>query len=151
MSKFQPAFWKEKKLHQLSNLEWEALCDGCGQCCLHKLEDADTGEIAYTNVSCRLLELETCRCQNYPKRKTLVPDCVILKPEYVDQFKWLPVTCAYRLISEGKDLLDWHPLISGSVNSVHDAGISVAKYAVSEREAGDLQDHIISIEEYTNE
>lgn len=140
-------FWKAKTLEQMDNKEWESLCDGCGQCCLHKLEDDETGDVSYTNVACRLLDLETCRCTNYPRRKKLVPDCVILKPKDVSNFKWLPDTCAYRLISERKDLFPWHPLISGSNSMVHKAGISVSNKAVSEREAGDLQDHIIHIDD----
>jgi len=144
LSKSKP-FWKSKELAEMTSEEWESLCDGCGLCCLHKLEDYDTGEIAYTNVACRLLNLETCRCKKYTKRKKLVPDCVHLKPEQVESFKWLPTTCAYRLISEGKDLYDWHPLKSGSALSVHQAGISISGKAISERDAGDLQDHMIDV------
>lgn len=139
-------FWKEKQLADMSKTEWESLCDGCGLCCLNKLEDEDTAEVSYTNIACRLLDLENCRCKNYQKRKKLVPDCVILKAEHLDQFKWLPPTCAYRLIAENKDLFDWHPLISGSAGSVHKAGISVKGKVISERCAGDLQDHIVSLE-----
>ena len=105
MEREQLPFWKEKTLEEMDIIEWESLCDGCGLCCLHKLEDDETGDISYTNVACRLLDLSTCRCSNYPKRKKLVPDCVILKPADVNEFKWLPSTCAYRLISEGKSLL----------------------------------------------
>ena len=128
--------------------EWEALCDGCGQCCLHKLEDEDSSEIFYTEVACRLLDTKSCRCTKYSARKKLVPDCVILKPENVDQFNWLPKTCAYRLLSEAKELFSWHPLISGSPNSVQDAGISVKGKIISERSAGDLQDHIIDLDDF---
>ena len=131
--------------------QWESLCDGCGLCCLHKLEDADTAEVSYTNVACRLLDLESCRCKNYPQRKVLVPDCVILKPQYVSEFKWLPKSCAYRLIAEGKDLSPWHPLISQNNKSVHEAGISVCNKVLSERDAGDLQDHITALEEISHE
>lgn len=140
-------FWQEKALDEMSQDEWESLCDGCGLCCLHKLEDYDTGDVSYTNVACRLLDIDTCRCRKYSKRKKLVPDCVILKPEDVQKFKWLPKTCAYRLISEGKDLFDWHPLISGSGLTVHKSGVSVSQKAISERDAGDLEDHIIDISE----
>lgn len=139
-------FWKEKSFEKMSTDEWESLCDGCGLCCLHKLEDADTGDVSYTNVACRLLDTDSCRCKKYTKRKKLVPDCVILKPENVNEFKWLPKTCAYRLLSEGKDLFPWHPLVSGSNLSVHKAGISVAGKVISERDAGDLQDHIIHVD-----
>ena len=147
MSKIEPEFWKKKSFNQMSEDEWEALCDGCGKCCLHKLEDEDNGEIFYTEVACRLLDIKTCRCMKYSARKKLVPDCVILKPENVDPFNWLPKTCAYRLLSEGKDLYNWHPLLSGSQNSIHEAGISVKGKVISERSAGDLQDHIIDLDD----
>lgn len=143
-------YWKRKSFEKMSATEWESLCDGCGLCCLHKLEDADTGLISYTDVACRLLNTTSCRCKNYPKRKKLVPDCVILKPEDVEKFKWLPTTCAYRLISEGKELYPWHPLLSGSDRSVHDAGISVTGKVISERDAGDLEDHIINLKEISD-
>ncbi|MDG1437389.1 MAG: YcgN family cysteine cluster protein [Emcibacteraceae bacterium] len=146
MSESKTHFWKEKSFDDMSNNEWESLCDGCGLCCLHKLEDANTGDISYTNVACRLLDIGSCRCKKYTKRKKLVPDCVILKPEQVSEFKWLPRTCAYRLISEGKELHDWHPLISGSTLTVHKEGISVSDKAISERDAGDLQDYIIHVD-----
>lgn len=142
----QTPFWKEKRLQDMTLQEWESLCDGCGLCCLHKLEDEDTAEVSYTNVACRLLELKSCRCKNYPKRKKLVPDCVVLKVEHISEFKWLPPTCAYRLISENKDLFDWHPLVSGTELSVHDANISVKNKVISERDAGDLEDHIVPLE-----
>ncbi len=141
-----PPFWKNKKLDEMSTEEWESLCDGCGLCCLHKLEDEDTAKVSYTNVACRLLDLDSCRCKNYPMRKKLVPDCVVLTVEQVSQFKWLPPTCAYRLISEGKDLHNWHPLISGSADTVHLVNISVKGKVVSERDAGDLEDHLVTLE-----
>lgn len=143
MTKLPVPFWKRKTLDEMSEDEWESLCDGCGLCCLHKLEDYDTGEVSYTNVACRLLDIDSCRCKKYQKRKRLVPDCVVLKPEQVKTFKWLPTTCAYRLISEGNDLYAWHHLISGSTNTVHEAGISVMRKVISEKDAGDLEDHII--------
>lgn len=127
----------------MSESEWESLCDGCGLCCLHKLEDYDTGEVSYTNVACRLLDIRSCRCEKYKIRKKLVPDCVVLKPKQVKTFKWLPRTCAYRLISEGKDLYAWHHLVSGSKDTVHEVGISVMGKVISEKDAGDLEDHII--------
>ena len=136
-------FWLDKNLSQMTPDEWESLCDGCGLCCLHKLEDSDTGEISYTNVACRLLDTSSCQCKNYTARKKLVPDCVVLTPDQVSEFHWLPSSCAYRLVSEGKDLHPWHPLLSGSNQSVHEAGISVQGRVISERNAGDLQDHII--------
>ncbi|MEZ5757779.1 MAG: YcgN family cysteine cluster protein [Emcibacteraceae bacterium] len=150
MTKQKIPFWKRKSLSEMTTEEWEALCDGCGLCCLHKLEDADTGEIAYTDVACRLLDIKSCRCKNYEKRKNLVPDCVILKPEYVDQFKWLPETCAYRLISENKDLFPWHHLISGDRETIHKIGVSVINKVISERDAGDLEDHIINLKEFSH-
>jgi hypothetical protein len=125
-------FWEAKALDELSEAEWELLCDGCGRCCLHKLEDPDSGEIAYTQVSCRLLNTESCRCSSYGQRLDLVPDCVKLRPGDKEQLKWMPTTCAYRLIDAGKPLPEWHPLISGSDRSVHDAGISVRGRCVSE-------------------
>jgi uncharacterized cysteine cluster protein YcgN (CxxCxxCC family) len=136
-------FWREKTLSEMDNEEWESLCDGCGLCCLHKMEDDETGAVAHTNVSCRLLDIKTCRCTKYPMRKVLVPDCVILTPEKAAEFKWLPSTCAYRLMAGGKELPAWHPLKTGTSESVHKKGISVREIAVSERDAGDLEDHII--------
>lgn len=136
-------FWRRKGLRELDAQEWESLCDGCGKCCLHKLEDVDSGEIAFTNVACRLLDLGSCRCSNYPERRRLVPDCLMLTPDMVDDLSWLPGTCAYRLIAEGKDLAWWHPLVSGDPETVHRAGISVRGRVVSERRVRDLEDHIV--------
>lgn len=150
MNKEGLPYWKSKSFDKMSPPEWEALCDGCGLCCLHKLEDADTGMISYTDVACRLLDTTSCRCKNYSKRKKLVPDCVILKPKDVEKFKWLPKTCAYRLISEGKELYSWHPLLSKSDKSVHEAGISITGKVLSEKDAGDLEDHIIDLKEISD-
>lgn len=127
----------------MSKAEWESLCDGCGKCCLHKLEDEDTGNIHYTNVGCRLLNLGTCRCNDYPDRKRHVPDCVQLSPKEILQLRWLPSTCAYRLLADGKPLPWWHPLVSGDPQSVHRAGISVRGRAVAENRAGPFQHHIV--------
>jgi uncharacterized cysteine cluster protein YcgN (CxxCxxCC family) len=135
-------FWREKPLHDMTELEWESLCDGCGRCCLHKLEDEDTGEILFTRIACRLLDLSTCRCGNYRKRVKLVPDCLNLRQGFT-QFHWLPSTCAYRLLAEGDDLPDWHPLVSGQADSVHAANISVRDFALSERQGHRPEDHVI--------
>ena len=139
-------FWQNKRLGDLTPAEWEALCDGCGRCCLHKLEDEDTGELYFTNVACRLLDLESCRCRAYGRRAELVPDCLILSPSNRDLFTQLPSTCAYRLLAEGRSLPDWHPLISGNPDSVHRAGISVRDKVVSEEyiHPDQLPEHMVS-------
>lgn len=139
-----PRFWQHKPLAALSSEEWEALCDGCGKCCLHKLEDIDSGELYYTNVACRLLDLHTCRCGDYAHRHQRVADCIQLTPANLGDCRWLPSTCAYRLVAEGKDLPTWHPLVSGNAISVHAAGVSARNRAVSEQEVDDLEDHILA-------
>jgi uncharacterized cysteine cluster protein YcgN (CxxCxxCC family) len=136
-------FWRTKSLKEMSRPEWESLCDGCGRCCTVKFEDTETGLVEFTNVACRQLDTKSCRCKNYAKRKTLVPDCISLTVRMVGKRHWLPSTCAYRLIDEGKDLPWWHPLVSGDPNSVHKAGISVRNKVVSEDEVEDAEDHII--------
>ncbi|MEA3062102.1 MAG: uncharacterized protein QOJ94_1883 [Sphingomonadales bacterium] len=138
-------FW-EKPLAQLNREEWEKLCDGCGKCCLHKLEDSDTGEIHATEVACKLLDTHSARCTNYRGRRAFVPDCIRLTANNVGRMTWLPKTCAYRLRSEGKPLFDWHPLISGDPESVHRAGVSVRGWTISEGEAGDLEFHLVDRE-----
>jgi uncharacterized cysteine cluster protein YcgN (CxxCxxCC family) len=135
-------FWRAKSLSAMTRAEWESLCDGCGQCCLHKLREAD-GTLRKTRVSCRLLDRTSCKCGNYPRRKALVPDCVVLTPEAVATIAWLPETCAYRLVHQGQDLPAWHPLVSGDPESVHKAGISVRGRCVSERDAGRLENYIV--------
>ncbi|MGZ8164006.1 MAG: YcgN family cysteine cluster protein [Methylobacter sp.] len=137
------SFWKTKKLHDMTAQEWESLCDGCGKCCLHKLEDEDTGEIFFTSVVCDLIDLKTCRCTRYSERTRLVPECLDLKQHDFAEFNWLPATCAYRLLSDGKELPVWHPLVSGSAESVKEAGVSISSYAMKESEIDDLEDHII--------
>ena len=125
-------FWEQKSLAQMSDSEWESLCDGCARCCLHKLEDADTREVYYTGVRCRYLKEDSCRCSDYPRRSELMSNCIDLKRHDVAALHWLPSTCAYRLLSEGRPLYDWHPLVSGSPESVHEAGISIRGRAVSD-------------------
>ena len=136
-------FWREKSLQDLSKAEWESLCDGCGRCCLEKLEDMDTGEISYTNVACNLLDQETCGCSNYAERFRYMPDCVPLDPQNIHELKWMPSTCAYRLLAEGKDLPVWHPLVSGTRETVFLAGIAVRGRCLAHHEAGELEDHIV--------
>jgi uncharacterized cysteine cluster protein YcgN (CxxCxxCC family) len=125
-------FWKSKTLEQMSPREWESLCDGCGRCCLNKLEDEDTGETHFTNVGCKLLDGETCRCKDYRNRQKHVRDCVRLTPRGVRRIVWLPPTCAYKLLADGRDLYWWHPLVSGDPETVHAAGVSVRGRTVSE-------------------
>lgn len=136
-------FWKTKTLAGMTPQEWESLCDGCAKCCLEKIQWDGTEEVEYTNVACRLLDLETCRCSNYVQRTRYVRNCVRLEPGIISELFWMPETCAYRLLAEGKDLPDWHPLVSGEPESVHWAGQSVRGRVVTEAEAGDLEDHII--------
>lgn len=141
-----PRFWERKKLDQMSQLEWEALCDGCGKCCLNKLEDEDSGQVALTRVACRLLDDATCRCAQYDIRHQFVPDCIVLKPDNIDKNAyWMPETCAYKLLWQGDKLPDWHPLISGTADSVHAAGVSVQGLTVSEFDTpeDDWEEHII--------
>ena len=144
--KAEQPFWKTKTLAEMSTGEWESLCDGCAKCCLNKLKDADTGELFYTKVACILLDMEACRCTRYPERSRLVPDCVVLTSENVGELEWMPSTCAYRLVAEGKDLYWWHPLISGDPESVHKAGISIRGRAISERIAGPPEHYILDKE-----
>jgi len=126
------AFWRQKSLDQMNEAEWEALCDGCGQCCLLKLEDEDTGKLYLTRLACRLLDVGNCRCTDYDNRHSRVPDCLAISPANVSQIDWLPDTCAYRLIANGHDLAWWHPLVSGCASTVHQAGVSVRHMAISE-------------------
>ncbi|HVY57778.1 MAG TPA: YcgN family cysteine cluster protein [Xanthobacteraceae bacterium] len=140
-------FWQRKSLVEMTPAEWESLCDGCGRCCLVKLEEEDSGRIYFTDVGCRLLDGETCRCRDYQNRSEQVHDCVRLGPENVGKLAWLPTTCAYRLLAEGRDLYWWHPLVSGDPETVHAAGISVrgrvgaSEDTVSEDE---LEDRIVN-------
>ncbi|MFT3964875.1 MAG: YcgN family cysteine cluster protein [Sphingobium sp.] len=135
-------FW-EQPLETLDRAQWEALCDGCGKCCLHKVEDADTGDIYPTNVACRLLDRDTARCCDYKHRRALVPDCLRLTRSNVFGLEWLPESCAYRLRARGEALPDWHYLVSGDPEAVHREGHSVRGWTVSEVVAGDLENHIV--------
>jgi uncharacterized protein len=142
-------FWETKKLSEMSHDEWEALCDGCAKCCVHKLEDEETGEVHYTCVACRMLDINSCRCTDYKNRHELVPNCAALsatKPEY---FNWMPDTCAYRLLHEGKPLPPWHPLISLSPETVHAHGASARKKLIPEflADEADLEKYIVYYED----
>lgn len=137
------SFWQEKSPNEMTTEEWESLCDNCGKCCLHKLEDEDTGKIFYTSVVCDLIDLKSCRCTQYSERCTLVPDCLDLKQHDFADYTWLPTTCAYKLLAEGKDLPAWHPLVSGSSETVNEAGVSISSYAMKESEIDHVEEHII--------
>jgi uncharacterized protein len=140
-------FWLRKSLAEMTDTEWESLCDGCGRCCLSKLEEEETGRIFFTDVGCRLLDAESCRCCDYQHRTEKVGDCVRLRPDNVGEITWLPPTCAYRLVAEGRDLHWWHPLVSGDPETVHVAGVSVrGRVGASEDDVPDeqLEDHIVN-------
>lgn len=141
----QDRFWETKPLARMTKREWESLCDGCGKCCLVKLQDADTDEISYTDVACKLLDCTSARCSDYANRKKQVPDCVVLSVKLVNQLDWMPSTCAYRLLKEGKPLYWWHHLECGDPNAVHEAGISVRGRVVSETLVDDaeLVEHVV--------
>lgn len=140
-------FWKHKRLSQMTHDEWESLCDGCGRCCLHKLEDDEDGRMFYTRAACALLDIGTCRCKDYKNRERLMPDCIQLSVEQAEYFDWLPPTCAYRLLAEGEPLPDWHPLVSGDPESVIKAGISVRDIAIPESQVEDLADEVIALKD----
>ncbi|MBP0483729.1 YcgN family cysteine cluster protein [Sagittula salina] len=141
-----PRFWERKRLTDMSRDEWEALCDGCGKCCMNKLEDEETGEVVMTRVACRLFDDATCRCAQYPMRHQFVPECIVMTPQNIPQhLYWMPETCAYKLLWNGNPLPGWHPLLTGDPQSVHDAGVSMKEMTVPEFEIGedDWEEHII--------
>lgn len=144
--KTEKPFWEVKSLEEMTIEEWESLCDGCGRCCLFKLENPETGELFFTNVVCYLFDSQNCRCLDYENRSQLVPTCLTLNPENASSLYWIPKTCAYRRLAEGKKLSWWHPLVSKDPESVHKAGISIQNKAISEAEIdleNDLEDFII--------
>ncbi len=142
MRTMEQPFWKTKQLEEMSAAEWESLCDGCGKCCLSKLEDEDTGDIYWTSVACRMFDPESCRCADYENRLAAVPDCVGLTPENVRTISWLPGTCAYRLVAEGRDLYWWHRLVSGNAETVHEAGVSIrGRVRASESDLQEPEDY----------
>lgn len=134
-------FWKTTSLTDMTRTQWESLCDGCGRCCLHKLRDEESGDLVWTNVSCRLLDGHTCLCTDYARRQRRVSDCISLVPAMLDELDWLPPSCAYRLLRDGYDLPDWHPLVSGTRESVYDSGASARDRCLNERYAGALEEH----------
>jgi uncharacterized cysteine cluster protein YcgN (CxxCxxCC family) len=137
-------FWRTKKLSQMTAEEWESVCDGCGKCCLHKLQFENSRRVQYTNVACRLLDLDTCRCSDYPNRRDKVPDCVQLTAGEVKKLNWLPTSCAYRVLAAGGELPWWHHLVSGDRNTIHEAGHSVRGRVVAEKSADILEHHIVT-------
>mgnify|MGYP002620829926 CR=1 FL=1 len=147
MAKPTAKFWEQKGLAQMTQREWESLCDGCGRCCLNKLEDDSSGKIYYTDAACKLLDRDSCRCSDYHHRVQRVPDCLVLSMDHPEYFKYLPESCAYRRLHEGKSLLPWHPLVSGDPDSVHRAGISVRGWCISEEtvHTDELEDRIIEL------
>ena len=149
MSVYTEPFWKQKSMQQMTRDEWESLCDGCAWCCMHKIEDDETRQIYTTHVACRLLNLKSCRCTNYPERLRLVDTCLKITPQSIFEMTWLPETCAYRRIASGQDLPEWHPLVTNDPRSTHRAGVSVLGLAISEYgvDMDYLEDYIIETED----
>ncbi|MCB1774898.1 MAG: YcgN family cysteine cluster protein [Gammaproteobacteria bacterium] len=143
MSRQEIPFWERKSLDEMDRREWESLCDGCAKCCLYRLEDEDTREIHFTNVHCRLLDVETARCTDYANRSVRVPDCVTITIEVLQDPYWLPQTCAYRLLAEGRDLPTWHPLVTGRPESVIEAGQRITGRSICEDDADELEQHLV--------
>lgn len=143
MTKAPTPFWETTPLHEMSRPQWESLCDGCGRCCLHKLRDEETDAIHYTSVACRLLDTSTCQCTDYAQRHRKVQDCITLTAEMIAELDWLPPDCAYRRLSENRGLPEWHPLITGTQESLRQSGASAAGRCISERKAGDLEDYLV--------
>ena len=143
MSRQENPFWRKKNLDQMSIEEWESLCDGCAKCCLYRLEDEDTRAVYFTNVHCRLLQTESGRCSDYPNRSVRVSDCVTITLEVLKDPYWLPKTCAYRVLAEGRDLPSWHPLRSGDPDSVERAGHKICHRTINEDDAGELESHLV--------
>lgn len=143
--KNEPSFWKKKTLEEMSHTEWEALCDRCGRCCLHKIENAESGKVYFTNVACRLFDFKTCQCSDYPHRSDVITDCFPLTPKMVREIHWLPRSCAYRRLTEGRGLAWWHPLVSGDPDTVRHAGFSICGKAFREDEVdlADLEDMVV--------
>ncbi len=142
MSEVQ-AWWESKLLTEMTREEWEQICDHCAKCCLHKLEDEDDGTVYYTNVACSLLNSQTCECTDYQNRRTLVPDCLQLTPENLDQIQWMPPSCSYRTLKEGRKLAEWHHLVSGDKNTIHAVGKSIKGRYIDEKQVDDLQEHVV--------
>ena len=136
----QKPFWQTKTLQQMTAAEWESLCDGCGLCCLIRFEDEVTGEVIPTRVACKLLDQHLCRCKDYVNRKAHVPDCIKLTPWNIEALAWMPPSCAYRRLHEGRDLPSWHPLVTGDPESVHKAGVSIRDQTISEETLADPED-----------
>ncbi|MBD3656187.1 MULTISPECIES: YcgN family cysteine cluster protein [Marinobacter] len=141
----QIPFWQRKRLNEMTPAEWESLCDGCGKCCLAKLEDEDNGDVYYTDIACRYMDQDACRCTVYSERASKVPECIVLTPDTLNDYYWLPYTCAYRTLAEHRPLPDWHPLRSGTPETVHEAGVSIRHRVVSEADVPqeEWEEHII--------